>query len=118
MSPTHPNNQGFLTPEQRAKLQSELDVVQSNMTVLGEMLYEVKPGEEQPDELELLQVVNSIKNWWGIICVWCFIQITFKMRTESTCLYYSIFVWRLQAFNISNKKRLNLDKHMHAYKKL
>lgn len=51
-----PSQPGSLAPEQRAKLQSELDVVQSNMTVLGEMLYELKPGEEQPDELELLQV--------------------------------------------------------------
>lgn len=57
-SPAHvPSQPGSLTPEQRAKLQSELDVVQSNMTVLGEMLYELKPGEEQPDELELLQVI-------------------------------------------------------------
>lgn len=47
---------GALTPEQRAKLQSELDVVQSNMNVLGEMLSEVKPGQEERDELELLQV--------------------------------------------------------------
>ncbi|KAG5879995.1 hypothetical protein JTB14_010114 [Gonioctena quinquepunctata] len=46
---------GYLTPEQRSKLQSELDVVQSNMAVLGELMHEVKPGEEQPDELELLQ---------------------------------------------------------------
>lgn len=45
-----------LSQEQRAKLQSELDVVQSNMSVLGEMLSEITPGEEQPDELELLQV--------------------------------------------------------------
>lgn len=52
-----PIQSGSLTPEQRAKLQSELDVVQGNMTVLGEMLYELKPGEEQPDELELLQVI-------------------------------------------------------------
>jgi hypothetical protein len=49
---------GFLTPEQRAKLQSELDVVQSNMNVLGEMLSEMKPGNEQPDELELLQELH------------------------------------------------------------
>lgn len=47
---------GVLTPDQRAKLRSELDVVQSNMVVFGEMLSEMKPGTEQPDELELLQV--------------------------------------------------------------
>lgn len=45
-----------LSSEQRAKLQSELDVVQSNMIVFGEMLNEMQPGNEQPDELELLQV--------------------------------------------------------------
>ncbi|XP_057669876.1 TOM1-like protein 2 isoform X1 [Diorhabda carinulata] len=60
--PTSPRpatvSHGILTPEQRAKLQSELDVVQSNMAVLGEMLFEVKPGEEQPDELELLQELH------------------------------------------------------------
>lgn len=59
-SPRHvpPTFTGTLTPEQRAKLQSELDVVQSNMSVLGEMLHEIKPGEEQPDELELLQELH------------------------------------------------------------
>ncbi|VEN52456.1 unnamed protein product [Callosobruchus maculatus] len=51
---------GELTPEQRAKLQSELDVVKSNMAVLGEMLSEVKPGEEQPDELEFLQELHCV----------------------------------------------------------
>nr|XP_023026166.1 TOM1-like protein 2 [Leptinotarsa decemlineata] len=55
-----PHPQGFLTPEQRAKLQSELDVVQSNMAVLGEMLYEMKPGEEQPDDLELVQELHAV----------------------------------------------------------
>ncbi|KAJ8912954.1 hypothetical protein NQ315_000009 [Exocentrus adspersus] len=55
-----PGSTGYLTPEQRAKLQSELDVVQSNMSVLGEMLCELKPGEEQPDELELLQELHSV----------------------------------------------------------
>ncbi|KAJ8978560.1 hypothetical protein NQ317_012083 [Molorchus minor] len=60
-SPAHiPSPTGHLTPEQRAKLQSELDVVQSNMSVLSEMLFEVKPGEEQPDELELLQELNNV----------------------------------------------------------
>lgn len=49
----------YITPEQRAKLQSELDVVQSNMSVLGELLSELKPGREQPDELELLQELHA-----------------------------------------------------------
>ncbi|KAF5269898.1 hypothetical protein FQR65_LT05697 [Abscondita terminalis] len=54
-SPTH----GVLTTEQRAKLQSELDVVQSNMVVFGEMLNEMQSGNEQTDELELLQELNT-----------------------------------------------------------
>ncbi|XP_072396413.1 TOM1-like protein 2 isoform X2 [Diabrotica undecimpunctata] len=59
-SPRHAQTSpGVLTPEQRAKLQSELDVIQSNMAVLGEMLFELKPGEEQPDELELLQELHA-----------------------------------------------------------
>lgn len=49
-----------LSSDQRAKLQSELDVVQSNMAVFGEMLSELQqPGTEQPDEVELLQELNS-----------------------------------------------------------
>lgn len=48
-----------LTPDQRAKLQSELDVVQGNMAVLGEMLNEVTPGKELPGDLELLQELNE-----------------------------------------------------------
>ncbi|CAG9770570.1 unnamed protein product [Ceutorhynchus assimilis] len=55
-----PANGGPLTPEQRAKLQSELDVVESNMNVLGEMLSEVKPGHEERDELELLQELHLV----------------------------------------------------------
>lgn len=51
-----PSPTGSLSPEQRAKLQSELDIVQANMSVLGEMLSEMKPGIAQADELELLQV--------------------------------------------------------------
>ncbi|XP_017780342.1 PREDICTED: TOM1-like protein 2 isoform X1 [Nicrophorus vespilloides] len=49
----------ILSHEQRTKLESELDVVQSNMNVLGEMLGEVKPGHEQPEELELLQMLYT-----------------------------------------------------------
>lgn len=49
---------GTLTADQRAKLQSELDVVQANMAVLGEMLSELTPGNELGDELELLQELH------------------------------------------------------------
>lgn len=42
------------TPDQLAKLQSELDVVSMNMTILSEMLSELKPGEEDPSDYKLL----------------------------------------------------------------
>lgn len=42
------------SPEQIAKLQSELDIVTMNMAVLGEMLTELRPGQEQPDDYRLL----------------------------------------------------------------
>ncbi|KAL3277213.1 hypothetical protein HHI36_012563 [Cryptolaemus montrouzieri] len=54
-----PSPASALSPEQRAKIQSELDVVQSNMNVLGEMLNEMKPGQELADELELLQELKA-----------------------------------------------------------
>uniref|UniRef100_A0A1W7R9F1 TOM1-like protein 2 n=1 Tax=Hadrurus spadix TaxID=141984 RepID=A0A1W7R9F1_9SCOR len=44
-----------LLPDQLAKLRSELDVVQGNMRVFGEMLNELTPGQEHPSDIELLQ---------------------------------------------------------------
>ncbi|CAF2681312.1 unnamed protein product [Rotaria sp. Silwood2] len=43
-----------MTPEQIAKLRSELDVVQTNVQVFGEMLVTLQPGEEHPLDLDLL----------------------------------------------------------------
>ena len=43
-----------MTPEQIAKLRSELDVVQNNAQVFGEMLITLQPGEEHPQDLEFL----------------------------------------------------------------
>ena len=45
-----------MSPEQVAKLHSELDVVQTNAQVLGEMLVTLQPGEEHPQDFELLMV--------------------------------------------------------------
>ena len=65
-SPTHqmlppvqqaPTGPVALTPEQMAKLRSELDTVQGNVRVMGEMLTEMTPGQEQASDLELLQVI-------------------------------------------------------------
>jgi len=39
-----------------AKLRSELDVVQQNCGVFGEMLTEHTPGQEQADDWALMQV--------------------------------------------------------------
>lgn len=43
-----------LSPEQSAKLQSELDIVALNMSIFGEMLTELKPGHEDPSDYKLL----------------------------------------------------------------
>lgn len=45
-----------MSAEQVAKLRSELDVVQTNLQVFGEMLVTLQPGEEDPQDLELLRV--------------------------------------------------------------
>lgn len=48
-----------LTAEQRAKLHSELDVVESNAKVLAEMLSELSPGKEHQDDAQLLQELHA-----------------------------------------------------------
>ncbi|XP_054160912.1 TOM1-like protein 2 [Oppia nitens] len=48
-----------LTPEQLAKLRSELDIVQSNMKVFNEMLTELTPGSEHNDDWQLLSDLNA-----------------------------------------------------------
>jgi hypothetical protein len=48
-----------MTPEQIAKLRSELDVVQTNAQVFGEMLITLQPGEEHPQDFEFLTVRNE-----------------------------------------------------------
>lgn len=45
---------GGVSPEQVAKLQSELDIVSMNMTILSEMLTELKPNQESPADYKLL----------------------------------------------------------------
>lgn len=43
-----------LSQDQIAKLQSELDIVAMNMSILGEMLTELKPGQEDAADYKLL----------------------------------------------------------------
>lgn len=52
-SPAMPPPSAML-PEHIAKLQSELEIVTMNMTVLGDMLTELKPGQEDPSDYQLL----------------------------------------------------------------
>lgn len=48
-----------LSPDQLAKLHRELSVVQGNIAVFEEMLNEMTPGNEHPDDYELLQELNN-----------------------------------------------------------
>lgn len=52
--PTIPSGPVVLTPEQISKLQSELEIVSMNMTIFGEMLTALKPGQENPSDYKLL----------------------------------------------------------------
>ncbi|CAH1794343.1 unnamed protein product [Owenia fusiformis] len=47
-----------LNAEQMAKLRSELDTVQGNIRVFGEMLTEMTPTGSSPEDLDLLQELN------------------------------------------------------------
>ncbi|XP_044037185.1 TOM1-like protein 2 isoform X5 [Siniperca chuatsi] len=47
------------TPEQIARLRSELDIVRGNTKVMSEMLTEMVPGQEDASDLELLQMLNE-----------------------------------------------------------
>lgn len=48
-----------LSAEQVAKLQSELDIVTVNMSVLNEMLCELKPGLESQSDHEMLTALTE-----------------------------------------------------------
>lgn len=47
------------SPDQLIKLKSELDVVQGNIKVFHEMLNQLIPGKEHPDDLSLLCDLNT-----------------------------------------------------------
>ncbi|XP_064478413.1 TOM1-like protein 2 isoform X2 [Ornithodoros turicata] len=48
-----------LSPEQLSKLKHELDMVQRNMTVFGDMLSQLTPGQEQRSDWELMQELQK-----------------------------------------------------------
>lgn len=48
-----------LNPEQLSKLKHELDMVQRNMTIFGDMLSQLTPGQEQRSDWELMQELQK-----------------------------------------------------------
>ncbi|KAM8842140.1 target of Myb1 membrane trafficking protein [Synchiropus picturatus] len=61
-SPPVQSNDGpvSLSVEQEQKLRSELALVKGNLTVMSEMLNELKPGQSGADDTELLQQLYSV----------------------------------------------------------
>jgi hypothetical protein len=53
-SPHQMGAAGGISPEQIGKLQSELDIVSVNISILSEMLTELKPNQEAPADYKLL----------------------------------------------------------------
>ncbi|XP_072240531.1 target of Myb1 membrane trafficking protein-like isoform X2 [Leuresthes tenuis] len=49
-----------LSAEQEQKLRSELGLVKGNVRVMSEMLNELKPGQSQTDDIELLQQLFAV----------------------------------------------------------
>ena len=58
MPPDEYSGPASITPtaEQMGKIRSEMDVVSSNVGVMSDMLTNLKPGEEDPSDWELLRV--------------------------------------------------------------
>ncbi|KAF6203068.1 hypothetical protein GE061_003481 [Apolygus lucorum] len=48
-----------LTPDQLSKLRADLDILQTNMAVFGEMLNEMTPGSEHPSDIQLFKELHS-----------------------------------------------------------
>ncbi|KAK0397731.1 hypothetical protein QR680_002243 [Steinernema hermaphroditum] len=46
-------------PDQLVKLRSELDIVNTNLTVMRDLLSQLTPGNENPEELNFLNELNS-----------------------------------------------------------
>lgn len=49
-----------LSAEQEQKLRSEMGLIKGNLSVMSEMLNELKPGQIQPDDAQLLQQLYSV----------------------------------------------------------
>ncbi|KAF7711197.1 target of Myb protein 1-like isoform X2 [Silurus meridionalis] len=49
-----------ISPEQKQKLRADLDLVKGNLSVMTEMLNQLRPGESSPSDTELLQQLSSV----------------------------------------------------------
>ena len=87
----------MLDVEQMAKLRSELDIVQQNCHVFGEMLTEQIPGQEQPDDWALLQVTYcsiSIASSVSINYMSCF-SVHLEINNKAVLLYMpALTLWQ------------------------
>lgn len=48
-----------MSAEHIAKIHRDLEYVSLNMSILGEMLTELKPGEEHPEDYQLLKDITA-----------------------------------------------------------
>jgi len=48
-----------MSPEQTMKIRTDLTITQSNMTILSDMLTELTPGQEHPDDKSLLEQLHA-----------------------------------------------------------
>ena len=49
----------LLQPDQVSKIRADLNVTQSNMAVLSDMLGELRPGQEHPEDHSLFQQLHA-----------------------------------------------------------
>uniref|UniRef100_A0A9J8AY36 Target of Myb protein 1-like n=1 Tax=Cyprinus carpio carpio TaxID=630221 RepID=A0A9J8AY36_CYPCA len=59
-TPQSSGQQSPVSPNEKQKLRSELDLVKGNLSVMTEMLNHVKPGETSASDTELLQQLYSV----------------------------------------------------------
>ena len=48
-----------MSPEQIQKIRGDLSITQTNMTILSDMMTELTPGQEHPDDKSLLEQLHG-----------------------------------------------------------
>ncbi len=71
--------------EQLAKLRHDLDIVNSNLRVLREMLSELHPGQEADDDLQLLRELNTTCRHMQQRCVHLLAQLANEQVISKFC---------------------------------